>query len=127
MVYADAAYYEEEYLLGRAATIPIREFPFWERKARERMNWRKLEVNPVPDYLANCVCELAELLYSQSQATSSGAGSPAKASESVGAYSVSYRDNTLKSDEFSTAVRDIIGNWLAGTSLHNQFIYRGGV
>ena len=65
MAWVDLEYYKSEYLLGRRPDIPDEDFPFYERNAETRINWRKVTVDDPQDCLKLCVCEVAELLYSK--------------------------------------------------------------
>lgn len=63
MAWADLKYYEDEYLMGRVPGIPDTDFPFWEKQAETKINWRRVTVDNPQDCLKECVCEVAELLY----------------------------------------------------------------
>lgn len=121
MVYADVEYYTNDWLLGRAAVISIKEFPFWERKARERINWRKVELAEVPEYLANCTCEVAEALFLASERQFMGM----TPSQSVGQFSKGATVLQPQSQSIESEIQGIVQKWLVNTSLHNTFVFRG--
>lgn len=120
-VYADVEFYQAKYLLGRNETIPIEEFGFWERKARERINRNKVELEEIPEYLSMATCEVAEEYYTASQASSL----TAKKSESVSGYSVSYADQRQEDSKLEKSISRIIIRWITGSDLHNLLIFRG--
>lgn len=119
MIYADVDFYQNKYLLGRTEVIPLAEFEFWARKASayiDTSTFGRIEL-AIPDEVRFAACELAEAYWTDAQASSLDA----KRSESVGAYSVSYADQTKKQDELNANLRAILVRWLANTGL----LYRG--
>jgi hypothetical protein len=121
-MWVDAFFYENSYLLGRSPVIPLTEFPFWAKQAHQTVNWRRVEFDEtaIPDYLRDCICEAAELLYQAGQAPKPGQviaetnfSTSWKAAEAKQGYDV------------SAEVRRVIYKHLSGTELHNLFIYSG--
>lgn len=119
MIYADADYYQNKYLLGRAEVIPLSEFLFWAKQAslevdRHTMN-RLHGTNDyeLPDRVKDCVCDLAEYLYVQEE----NAGYGAISSETVGPHSVSYDTESVA----GTSSESIISKYLSNTGL----LYKG--
>lgn len=84
MIYADYEYYTGEYLLGRGAELPWGEFLFWEKQARREIDIRTFDriktLDEVPEAVKDCVCAVAEILYSADKisraASESGAAGP---------------------------------------------------
>lgn len=149
MIYANADFYQNEYLQGRAGIIPLTEFPHWSMKASAKINFRSYTRNEIEDALANvnpesayrfrlAICEIAEAIYADnalSGASASGSDGGVvgpKSSESVGEYSVSYNTSAASMTEvdrtaqLSAKARSAANSWLFGTDLHNMFVYLGG-
>lgn len=111
----DYTFYTENYLSGKEAVLDAAFFPYWERKACNAVRGLTFgnikESGEIPEAVRMCVCEVAELLYTQEErAKESGV-----ASEKVGDYSVTYR--TQMETEKNTEVRKVVTEWLAGTGL----------
>jgi len=120
MIYADSTFYTDKYLLGRSEVVPLAEFGFWARKASTFIDvstFDRLQGAVVPESVKMCACEIAEAYWTDEQANSL----TAKRSESVGAYSVSYADQTQKQEDFSERLRVILVRWLGNSEL----LYRG--
>ena len=124
MVFADAAFYEEAYLAGRAGIIPPEEFAFWARSASDRINWRRVEIaqEDVPDALRLCTCEVAESLFLESERKFLAM----QPSQSVGEYSKGAMSAQRKPGDTDAEITEIIRRHLAFTPLHNDFVFRGG-
>lgn len=120
-MFADVTFYTEEYLLGRANIIPLDEFLFWERKARDRINWRKIELTDIPEVLKLCTCEVAEAFYIDSEKEFMGM----EPSQSVGAYSKGAVSVKQEQADFNSRVDEIIRRHLSGGPLHNALVFRG--
>lgn len=84
-MYVDYAYYTSEYLLGREPAVPEKEFPFWEKQAREVIDmytFGRLTVDSslISDKVKDCACAITELLYKANsvseQALKEGAPGP---------------------------------------------------
>lgn len=109
MVYADYAYYTENYLLGKEAVIPTASFSFYANKASriiDRATWnRATDTDPVKQ----CCCELAEQCYNEDIAKDK------PQSEKVGDYSVSYSASSYEDNQ--KAQQAIIRRHLADTGL----------
>lgn len=76
-MYADYAFYIDDYLIGRMPIVPDAEFRYWEREAEMALNqhtFGRLLDNPVliTDDVKGCVCELAELFYRADKAIGQG-------------------------------------------------------
>lgn len=94
MEYASEQFYVEDYLLGRTPKLPIKEFKYWEKSAREYIDFytfNRIEEDMLTGStgiaIKSCVCELAEYLYLNE-------GSAGLASESISGRSVSYKLGT---------------------------------
>jgi len=124
-MWVDNTKYKEKYLLGRKPIIPETEFSFWSRKAETEVNWRKIELDDIPEFLVNCICEVAELLYIQWLVGGAETGGQVVKSFSNDGYSETYGSTALSKSAMSKAISDIIINNISNTSLHNQFVFRG--
>lgn len=67
-MYADCAYYNMDYLLGKEPAIPDEIFAYWEKQARmelDALTFGRLQANPslVSENVKDCICAIAELLY----------------------------------------------------------------
>ena len=135
MVFADTDFYQNEYLQGRSGIVPLAEFLFWAEQATQRINKNGLSEDDLRVIFGDCsaetmmrlgkaTCEIAETLYRDEAARGTPAD-PAKKSESVGGYSVSYLSERLTTRQLGTVIRDSINKWLFGTSLHNVFVFGG--
>jgi len=113
-------FYKDKYLRGRNPTIPEQGFNFWSEQAETMINHRHVEVDRPPDYLKKCVCAVAEILFIQEQ----GAKPGELVSESNANYSWKAAEAEKQSD-VSAKIRSTINKYLAGTPLHNEFVYRG--
>jgi len=121
MIFADADFYKNEYLLGRTEIIPLEEFLFWSRKASDRINRRKIELDKIPEVLKLCTCEVAEAFYVDSEKEFMSM----EPSQSVGAYSKGAVNIKQEQADFNVRVDGIIRRHLAGTKLHDLFVFRG--
>lgn len=110
-------YYTDSYLSGREAVLDAASFPFWERKAGNEVRMRTFgridENGVIPDVVQGCVCEMAELLFTQDMQRRKNSGI---ASEKVGEYSVSYQA-PKSTAEAEQEVNRVIREWLSGTGL----------
>ena len=119
-MWATLDFYHNEYLLGDSPLIPNAAFPRWEQSARVTINRRRIELEEIPDYLKQCTCEVAEALFTQSQAPKAGE----LKSESNAGYSWTATPGQ-ETREFNSNIRGIIIKHLAGTELHNYFVCSG--
>ncbi len=66
MSYADYEYYNNEYLLGKAALISAADFNYYEAKAAGKVDYytfgRLKSSTDVPEEVKKCVCDIAEKL-----------------------------------------------------------------
>lgn len=116
-VYADYEFYEKEYLLGRKAAVMAADFPFYARQASAliaRYTHGNIHSNSIIEEVKNCCCELAEMLYSDAQATAQSDG---VASESVQGWSRSYESVEARKLNLRKQQRECIYKWLADTGL----------
>jgi len=127
-------YYTAEYLLGRAPVIPGGQFAYWEREALAEIDHRRglTNIDDAPDYLKNCVCEVAEFLCSRDKAirTTDGEQQGPVSSFSNDGYSVHYVDVNKSLRELtpfgvSDAIKKIVTKWVSGTEYHNSVVFRG--
>jgi len=114
-------YYETEYLIGRQPLIPSSDFAYWEKAARSEINKKNLALDDPPDNLKQCVCEIAEVLYTQAQASSLDR---VKSFNNDG-YSVTYSADSKTQNELAKTICGIVFKHLAGTNLHNLFVFAG--
>lgn len=108
-------FYTETYLSGKEAVLSAASFAYWERKASNEvrnMTFGNIdESREIPKDVQMCVCEVAELLYTQDKkAKESGV-----ASEKVGDYSVTYR--VQSEGEKVAEVKNTVVQWLANSGL----------
>ena len=111
----DYTFYTDKYLSGKEAVLDTASFQFWERKACNvvrTMTFGNIdESKEIQEEVQNCVCEVAELLYTQEHQNKTDG----VASEKVGDYSVSYRVKTDKEKKIEVA--NVVSEWLSGTGL----------
>lgn len=66
MSYADYEYYNNEYLLGKAALISAADFNYYEAKAAGKVDYytfgRLKTSTDIPEEVKKCVCDIAEKL-----------------------------------------------------------------
>lgn len=121
MIYADEAFYQNEYLLGRKPVISAG-LPFYVRQASQMIDqytFGRLDGLPAaPEAVKMCCCELAEVIFQQEKQIRQAAG---KTSEKVGSYSVSFASAQDTALAAAKEQRDVIMKWLADTGL----CYRG--
>ena len=118
-MWVNLQYYETGYLLGRPPAIPAVEFEYWSRAAEMRINWRRVTLVEVPEYLKLCVCEVAELLYRAERGPKPGD----LISESHASYSWRAQEAKPAADT-NAEIGTVIIKHLAGTDLHNEFVSR---
>lgn len=121
-VYADDAFYEDSYLLGRKPVVSAG-FSFYARNASKIMSsltfGRIDKLNDLTEDIQMCCCEIAEHCYTNEKERKEAGG---KTSEKNGTYSVSYSDKALSDTEISTSdAYRIMNKWLSETGL----LYRG--
>jgi len=119
-MWADAQFYENDYLLGRPPAIPLAEFLYWSRAAEALINWRRVTLADAPDYLKICICEVAEMLYH--------AGNAPKPGELVSESNASYSwkaQGGYEAGDLQGNIESAVRKHLAGTELHNEFVSRG--
>lgn len=120
MTYADANFYETQYLLGRKSVVRAG-FEFYARQASQVIDaytFGRVKTLPeVPEPARLCCCELAEAIYQQQTQNKEAAG---KASEKVGTYSVSFSSAAEAKQAADREQRGIIMKWLADTGLCYQ-------
>lgn len=111
----DYTFYEDKYLSRREAVLDAASFKFWERKASNivrSLTFGNIDENQeILEEVQMCVCEVAELLYTQKER----AKTSDMASEKVGDYSVSYRAQT--DNERKAEISNVVSEWLADTGL----------
>ncbi len=120
-IYADYAFYKNEYLCGKRAVIDTASFNFYAKKASIKIKEYTLEnvdESNIPECVKLCCCEIAELFYNSDSSGSAGKGI---ASESVGDQSISYESTDSYRQALSNEIRTVIYSYLSGTGL----LYRG--
>lgn len=123
MIYADYDYYKNIYL---GNVISEADFPRLALRASQYIDYitmGKAEKEPALSQVKMCCCAAAEQMQIIEKAKISAASeSGEKQSESVGSYSVSYRNSSEISASAETEIAGIVRKYLAGTGL----LYRGG-
>ena len=119
MAWADAAFYENEYMMGRAPLIPLAEFAYWEARAAESINFKRVKIEEPPACLKNCVCEVATILYEADSSPKPGE----VVSESNSSYSWKAQE-ARPVDAVKRDIRDAVIKHLAGSELHDDFVFR---
>lgn len=115
MLYADYPFYVVEYLRGKEAVIDTASFDFYIRKASQEIKRYTFENirDEVPECVKMCCCELAEKLCTADKNVEHSG----KASESVGAWSVSYESAEQTKQALKKDIKAIVYSWLSGTGL----------
>lgn len=120
-IYADNAFYTDEYLQGRNPTISAG-FNYYARGASKIIDLytfgRLEEVEDIPKNVKFCCCELAELIF-ENETQSRDTGN--KTSERIGSYAVGFSSKADSEDAFKSKQYDIVIKWLGNTGL----CYRG--
>lgn len=126
-MYADYAYYETDYLLGREAAIPEEKFPYWEKQARvevDKHTFGRIAEDPglITEPVKDCVCEIAELLYKADEITEQArqqgyAGPLASYSNDGESGSVDLSQSNYTESGKAEKIREIISRYLAFTGL----------
>lgn len=122
-MFADTHFYTGTYLQGRAAVIPPEEFTFWAKKATVCLNRNKVELATVPPYLGCCCCEVAEALFVHAEQEFLAM----LPTERVGSYSRGRAALPVNGQSIEATIQRVAVSWLAGTPLHNLFVFSGGV
>lgn len=121
MIYADEAFYIENYLLGRKPVIATG-FSFYARQASrviDQYTFNRLSViTDIPEEVRMCCCELAEAGFQREKQQKAVDG---KTSEKVGTYSVTFGSAQETAEAAAREQHSIIMKWLANTGL----CYRG--
>lgn len=122
-MWATYEFYTDKFLLNDTPLIPKGSFPRWEARAVEAINWRNVkfpdDFSP-PEYLKKAVCAVADILFTNSQAPKPGE----LISETNANYSWKAAESA-KREDLKSDIRSAINQYLAGTPLHNLFVYRG--
>lgn len=110
MSYADYEYYNNEYLLGKAALISAADFNYYEAKAAGKVDYytfgRLKTSTDIPEEVKKCVCDIAEKLHEYDKAVKG------ITSEKVGDYSVSYESKAVQKDNCDNEINSY--------SIHNK-------
>lgn len=121
MTYADEAFYQNNYLLGKKPVIRAG-FDYYARQASQMIDrytfGRLKEREEMLEVVRLCCCELAEAEYRREKLQRETAG---KTSEKVGTYSVSFSSASEAMQAADREQRGIVMKWLADTGL----CYRG--
>lgn len=117
-IYADKKYYAEKYLTGRESVIEERSIDFFLRKALQTIKPHIIgnidEGSEIPEELKMCQCEIAEILYVQSEREKVSGG---VISESVSGWSKSYENSEQLNLQTEKKILSCIYSWLSGTGL----------
>lgn len=120
MIYADEAFYHEQYLLERKPVISTG-FRFYARNASQIIDKytfdRLNSLSEVPEEVSMCCCELAEAEFQQEKRQSATGG---KTSEKIGTYAVTFGSAQESAQSFAKAQHSIIYKWLGDTGLLYQ-------
>ena len=120
MIYADEAFYKEEYLLDRKPVIRSG-FSYYARQASQLIDQytfgRIANLSEVPECVRMCCCELAETGYQVEKQREAAGG---KTSEKIGTYSVSYGTAQESAAAETQAQKNIVMKWLGETGLCYQ-------
>ena len=122
MIYADSAFYEEKYLLGRKPVISTG-FLFYARQASQTIDQytfgrlKDTEEAGIPESVRMCCCELAEAECPMEKQKNASGG---KTSEKIGTYSVSFGSAAETVNAAVNERREIVMKWLANTGLCYQ-------
>ena len=117
MIYADEAFYQNEYLLGRKPVISAG-FSFYARQSSQVIDQytfgRLNGLKDVPEPVKMCCCELAESEYRREKQQKDSGG---KTSEKIGTYSASFSGAQEMAQAVAKEQRGIVLKWLADTGL----------
>ena len=115
--------YKSKYLLGRTAVFDKDTFPYWEKQACTTINVNKVTLGKeeITENLRDCVCEVAEYLFTRSKANQLGSVK----SFSNDGYSETFTDDRKTPLQEQTEIRGIVYKYLANTELHNSFVFSG--
>lgn len=117
-IYADSEFYLNEYLSGKDAVLPEQSAVFWLRKAQETLKtftFDNIDENAaIPYEVKMCICEIAELLYSDEKRATLQGGI---ASESVEGWSKHYESSQQTEAHLKIKIKSCVTTWLADTGL----------
>lgn len=117
-IYTTIDYYNETYLLGRAAVIDATLFNYYAMLASKFIKQATFgnidETKDIIDEVQMCCCEIAEQIFING---TESADKGNMVSEKVGDYSVSYESSKDKSKEENCKINGIIHSWLGNTGL----------
>ena len=117
--YADLNFYENEYLDGKEAVIDTASFNNFARSATQlikQYTFDSIDEGNIPEEVSMCCCELAELIFDNTNVSSGKI-----ASEKVGELSVSYESSETLLKSFGLETKNIIYKWLGNTG----YLFRG--
>ena len=122
--YADAQYYNKDYLCGRDSKIPNNEFKYWARLASAELQLRTFgrldNLIEYPEEVKMCCCEVAEKLYlSESVKDENGL---IQQSYSNDGDSGTYKVDELSEEAVRNNIDSAVNKWLGRTGL----LYLGG-
>ena len=116
-------YYTDEYRAGDKPLISETSWPFYERRAWTLINRWRVAIDPAeaPDYLKDCICNVAEMLNTQAAATD---GTAVRGFSNDG-YSETFESAKRDDPAFARAVKSAVNDYLAGTPVHNAIVFSG--
>lgn len=120
-IYADYAFYADDYLKGRKAAVESGEFDYFAAQASQTIKTytcSNIDDEDVPECVKMCCCEIAEMLCRNEQLIANGEG---LSSESVQGWSRSYESSEVRQSFIDSFVHNVIYKWLSGTGL----LFRG--
>lgn len=117
-IYADPEFYLNEYLSNKEPVLPTQSAVFWLRKAQMKLKTFTFdnidESATIPYEVKMCICEIAELLYSDDKRATSQGG---VASESVEGWSKHYESSQQTEEHLQSKIKSCVITWLADTGL----------
>lgn len=127
MIYADAAFYADKFLRGRTPIIPLSEFDGWAQDASQQIDMltfgRLYDTEEIPDEVAMATCEIAQVLFTQSQANSLTAVQSVSVPESI---SKTYRDQRNNPATQQQAISGAAFKWLHDVTVDfTPVLFRG--
>ena len=117
--YVDFDFYTDRYLMGRPGVIPEQDFPYWSMQATSKMRsctfGRADILEPLPEPVLMCCCEVAEKLYLFDAAKTDN-GMVLRSYENDG-ETATFESAEFTAEAVTKAVSDIIEKWLSNTGL----------
>lgn len=126
-MYVNYDYYITEYLIGKSPEIQEDLFPYWEKQARSQIDkytYGRIRNDSclISEYVKDCTCELAELLYQSDsinkQGIEEGAAGPVSSYSNDGQSASFDLSRSVYTEEGKAKkVKEIIYKYLSNTGL----------